>query len=422
MEITNATFTSPGWSYYKFPFSLSPIPGSMKNGIIALCTFALLSCIATLSLLGYLTYRFITERNGRRSPLHKNQYMLLIYSLLLADLQCDLGFFLDVQWLYHNQILAPSAGCYVQAWLINFGDLGSACFVFAIACHTFINVVFGYRTSLRSVCIAIVTLWILAAVISLVPVAMHPKDIFTTVGNWCSISSKYNPYRLWFHYLWVFIAEALVIIMYLTTFIVVRRRLATVMSQLGHHPNTGSGTGVRNKSTLTAQTKVSRATMYMILYPLIYVLTTLPLAAGRISAMVGKPPTLKYLIVSGTFMSCGGFCNVVLYSASRRIFLKENRDGSGEGTGLSAYGRNRGEGDIELSKSRRQPSSNYLELPSPATSTEYIVGRTDELKASNMKNKEAVTMETTWEVQIEEVKPTAKLPDTSKFGYRTYVS
>lgn len=197
-SISNATFTCDGWPHFKYPLSLSPIPRSMKSGIIALCVFALLSCIATLCLLGLLTYRFITSRNDRRAPLYKNQYMLLIYSLVLADFQCDLGFFLDVIWLHRDQIIAPSAPCFIQAWLINIGDLSSGFFVFAIACHTFYNVVFGKRLGLTKLCWCIVGLWLLAVILTCIPIILHPKNIFVTQGSWVCSLLFFAPSGFWF--------------------------------------------------------------------------------------------------------------------------------------------------------------------------------------------------------------------------------
>jgi hypothetical protein len=191
--ITNATFTSQDWAYFKYPMSLSPLPQFMKPGIIALCAFSLLSCIATLGLLGFLAYRFIAGRNDRQAPLYKNQYMLLIFSLVLADFQCDLGFFLDVIWLHRKQIVAPSVSCFIQGWLVNIGDLGSGFFVFAIACHTFYNVVCGRKLQLATLRLCIIGLWILAIVLTIVPIALHPKDIFVTQGNWVRSRTAFVP-------------------------------------------------------------------------------------------------------------------------------------------------------------------------------------------------------------------------------------
>ena len=156
----------------------------MRRGMIVLCTITLVSCITTLSLLGYLSYRFFTGRNQYGTPLHKNQYILLIYSLMLADFQLDLGFLLDVMWLDRGHIVAPSAGCRAQGWLVNVGDLGSGFFVFAIACHTFLTVVYGRKIGLKTVCWSIVSLWVLAVILTVIPIAMHPRDIFVAQGSW----------------------------------------------------------------------------------------------------------------------------------------------------------------------------------------------------------------------------------------------
>jgi hypothetical protein len=194
MATTNATYTSPDWRHYKYPLSISPIPDSMRRGMIVLCTITLVSCLTTLSLITYLSYRFFTGRKNHGNPLHKNQYMLLIYSLVLADFQLDLGFLLDVMWLNRGEIVAPSAGCVAQGWLLNFGDLASGLFVLAIACHTFLTVVYGRKILLRAVCWSIVSLWALAAVLTVIPIGLHPRDIFVAQGSWVRIvnTSAFN--------------------------------------------------------------------------------------------------------------------------------------------------------------------------------------------------------------------------------------
>ncbi|CZR61498.1 uncharacterized protein PAC_11395 [Phialocephala subalpina] len=417
MDVTNATFTSHDWTHFKYPLSLSPIPRSMKPGIIALCVFAFISCATTLSLLGLLTYRFITSRNDHRAPLYKNQYMLLIYSLVLADFQCDLGFFLDVVWLNKDQIIAPSVPCFVQAWLINIGDLSSGFFVFAIACHTFYNVVFGRRLGLTTLCWCIVGLWILAVILTCIPIILHPKNIFVTQGNWCSINGQYDSLRLYFHYIWVLAAEGIVLGMYLTTYIVLKRRLGTIAPQLTHQSaNSALATATTNSPN---SSRISRATTYMILYPVVYVFSTLPLAAGRISSMVGHTPAKSYLVAAGTIMACGGWMNCVLYSLTRSIFLSGKGDTNQE-HGRSRYGYGSkhsalrvGDG-IELVQGRKG-ERRYDELPSPVASTDNIVKTEEELKAG-------VTMKTTWDVRVEEVRGSQATIRKGDLGHRTFIA
>lgn len=187
MTITNETYTSPDWTYSEYPLSVSPIPDDMRQGMIALSVVSLVSCISTLALLGFLTYRLLTTRKGYEVPLYKNQYIILIYSLVLADFQLDLGFFLDVAWIEQHAIISPSSTCWAQGWLVNIGDLGSGFFVLAIAVHTFTSVVLGRKLALRTVTWASAVLWLLAFLLTTIPPVLHPLDMFTASGNWVSL-------------------------------------------------------------------------------------------------------------------------------------------------------------------------------------------------------------------------------------------
>jgi hypothetical protein len=83
--------------------------------------------------------------------------------------------------------VAPSASCIAQGWLLNFGDLASGFFVLAIACHTFLTVVYGRKIVLWGVCWSIVSLWVLAAVLTVIPIGLHPGDIFVAQGSWVRV-------------------------------------------------------------------------------------------------------------------------------------------------------------------------------------------------------------------------------------------
>lgn len=184
MSITNATYTSPDWDGYKYPSSLAPLPDWMSGGLIALCGFSLLSAIPCLALLSYITYLFIMGGAGYRAAVRKNQYVILIYSLFIADLQLATGFLISTKWLHDNQMYAPSSACIAQAWLTNVGDLASGLSVLAIAAHTFLAVVFGRRLEFHAFCSVVVGLWVLSVVVTAVPVILHPEDIFVVGGNW----------------------------------------------------------------------------------------------------------------------------------------------------------------------------------------------------------------------------------------------
>jgi hypothetical protein len=191
MSITNATYTSPDWTGFKYPSSLAPLPDSMYRGLIVLCGFSLLSAITCLAVLSYITYLFVMGGSGYRAAVRKNQYVILIYSVLIADLQVAIGFLLSAKWLHEDQMYAPSSACLAQAWLTRGGDIASGLSVLAIAAHTFLAVVFGHRLEYYAFCSIVVGLWVLYVVLAAVPIIIHPVDIFVVGGNWVSPSMSY---------------------------------------------------------------------------------------------------------------------------------------------------------------------------------------------------------------------------------------
>lgn len=55
----------------------------------------------------------------------------------------------------------------------------------------------------------------------------------------------------------------------------------------------------------------------MILYPIVYVVCTAPLAIGRIVALAGNDISLGYFCVAGSMIACNGWIDVVLYTGTR---------------------------------------------------------------------------------------------------------
>lgn len=53
----------------------------------------------------------------------------------------------------------------------------------------------------------------------------------------------------------------------------------------------------------------------MLLFPLIYTATILPLSIARIAAMAGHQLPPRYIAIAGSIFALNGFCNTVLYCA-----------------------------------------------------------------------------------------------------------
>lgn len=67
--------------------------------------------------------------------------------------------------------------------------------------------------------------------------------------------------------------------------------------------------------------KLSRATKFMVMYPAVYVVLTLPIALGRMVTMGGvKMPDL-FFCIAGSFLTSCGWMDALLYTLTRRVFV-----------------------------------------------------------------------------------------------------
>lgn len=74
-----------------------------------------------------------------------NQFVVLLYNLLLADMHQAMAFFLNVVWVAGDGIFVHTPACWTQGLFISNGDLASSCFIATIALHTYLTVVREYR-------------------------------------------------------------------------------------------------------------------------------------------------------------------------------------------------------------------------------------------------------------------------------------
>lgn len=160
------------------------------SGPIAMGTVGLCSFLASLSLLGFLTYRFIFWRRYYKRPLAENQYVLLIYNLLLADIQQASAFMVAYHWAAQRKVTHPSAACVVQGWFIQVADPGSGLWVLAIAVHTCAVVIAGRQLQYRTFVFCTIGLWMFIILLGLIPVGLHASETFViSESGWVSSRS-----------------------------------------------------------------------------------------------------------------------------------------------------------------------------------------------------------------------------------------
>lgn len=168
--------------------SLSPLPPAVRSGLTAVTVLASISLVSTTALFVHLTYKLVlwhlqrpkkqpaqddsmpmspgmdltlglAERHfgfGRpassprvvvapRPKREPNQFVVLIYNLLLADMHQSIAFFLNAVWVGKDAIHVRSRTCWMQGYFVSTGDLSASLFIGAIAVHTYGTIVRGYK-------------------------------------------------------------------------------------------------------------------------------------------------------------------------------------------------------------------------------------------------------------------------------------
>jgi hypothetical protein len=178
---------------------LSPLPIVHRRGLIGIAVLAALSFVSCSAVLLYLTSKlarwylgarkqsrdatagpasptvdlalglaerhFIGDnakpgRSPQRKKAHPNQFLILIYNLLLADIHQAASFLLNAVWVGRDGIEVRTSICWAQAWLVQVGDVASSLFITAIAVHTYLVIVRNYTPPQWAVYTAIVSLWV----------------------------------------------------------------------------------------------------------------------------------------------------------------------------------------------------------------------------------------------------------------------
>lgn len=309
--------------YFEAPHSISPLPRGLSIELIILGICGLLSFLATFSLLSFVAYRFMKWEHYYKTFIGYNQYVLLFLNLVFADFLQASSFLVSFYWVAKDAILAPTPGCTSQGILIHLGDVASAFFVLAIALHTYWTAVMSRRMPYRTFGIIVICLWVVAILFTIIGLGMYKDNYFMRAGSWCWISNEYETERLALHYFWLFLSEFGLIVLYAVTFFSLRAKTRSFFTA----DDRAAGVSVTNQKSIDA---VNRITTLMMLYPLVYVVLTLPLSSARMWSMArhGKAPSDLTNCITGALLASCGWVDCLLYTLTRDRLLSQTMGGS----------------------------------------------------------------------------------------------
>ncbi|KAH7038262.1 uncharacterized protein B0I36DRAFT_77609 [Microdochium trichocladiopsis] len=265
---------------------------------------------------------------------HSNPIIILIYHLLLADVQQSAAFVISAYWLQYDGIYVPSVPCYAQGWLLGVAKLAAAGFLSIISINTYLALVWGYKASRRSIYIAIALNWVFSYGCTLGGVlgtktGLAQGGYYTRAGAWCWINPRYESLRLWLEYFWIFLAMGLTTVLHgLVLWSLWRNRHSArfLPRQASCRASIATMAGClkifrRVEKVESQAEELGRPSGHhpaFLLYPLVYVVCVAPLAIARCVDMSRGSGSVNpgYYMVAGALLACHGWLNVLLWTTT----------------------------------------------------------------------------------------------------------
>lgn len=188
------------------------------------------------------------------------------------------------------------------------------------------------------------------------------------------MTTQHPSLRLWTHYFWIFAAQFFNLVLYAIMFFQLRRRM--------------SQSKILGQSYTESVRRLNRVVSYMVLYPIVYIVLTLPLSAGRMASVSGNSPSVAYFCVAGALMTLSGFCDTLQYTLTRKSIVLDSETRTKRDDGyydLSKSGQKRTkQGNMHSMKSEDQgPVSTVCTTYQRGSSTDAIVPK-DEIELASV--------------------------------------
>lgn len=139
---------------------------------------------------------------------------------------------------------------------------------------------------------------------------------------------KYENYRLLTHYLFIFIALAVTSGIYTLIFFTLRSRTAKEEAtrlnserRSNHHKASMDDRETAASSNTGPVKQGAGHHPGFFVYPVIYVICTLPLALGRIATMAGANVSQSYFCAAAALIVSNGWLDVLLWGSTRRTLI-----------------------------------------------------------------------------------------------------
>ncbi|KZS88621.1 hypothetical protein SISNIDRAFT_470066 [Sistotremastrum niveocremeum HHB9708] len=321
-----------------------------RLGLSIVVEMALISAIATASLIGFILYtnakkwlrwraaqRRISDKSRRRPFPWPSHLLFYLTTLLGFDFIVSLGAIFDIAWIRDAGIV-EGPFCSAQAVLKQTGDVGVALSTLALTSHTFAVLFFRWKPSRSPLlaCFVIGLIWLFLGLNDGLAWHFHHTKGQKLYGNtryWCWITTshtgKFKYYGIALEYIWMWVTALMNIFLYIPTALLYFGIIHQEEVEVKGHIKRKYSFNPRGNPDVKGDRSVG---WLMMLYSVIYVVTIAPVSVARIMETVWDAKDLDKTVpfsataIGAVFLSSGGLLNTLLYVNTRKdlLFTREN--------------------------------------------------------------------------------------------------
>ncbi|KAF9531285.1 hypothetical protein CPB83DRAFT_132739 [Crepidotus variabilis] len=297
---------------------------SERAGLLFTIEASLLSFVAVTFILCFALLKWLRGTLtswGRRRPADASDSSLFL-NLMFADLIQAAGCLFNFRWMAEAAVTGGPF-CNAQAALKQVGIVGVSLTSLCIAVHTFTVLVLRRMPPKQASKIAVIWIWIFAAIIITIPHAIHKNETYygPTVF-WCWILPKWKTEQIVTEYLWVWLAALSMLILYTIMYCVMKGWI-NIGKSLGA-PLVVLDTvesGGPSVDDLEEEKRVKAIAKLLLYFPAVYLVAIVPNSISRWLTFDGEPPPPELALFTNTIFALSGLFHFILFLLTRPVMV-----------------------------------------------------------------------------------------------------
>jgi hypothetical protein len=225
---------------------------------------------------------------------------------------------MNMKWMIDGNVHG-GAFCTAQGLIKQLADVGTALSAGNVAIYTFSTLIFRLKpdTNLPRAALIVVGIWIAIILDVAINIGINGASRFYgPTGPWCWITAEFSVQRTVADFLWMWISAFSSLLAYVAVFLVLKGFIVVEGWRVKWTP--------RQESPTIPQSNI--LAYKMLAYPIIYIITVLPLAAARYNTFEKRDTPFAVVVLADGFYLSSGFLNVALYRYTRPYLLPHRMD------------------------------------------------------------------------------------------------